>query len=153
MSTFRIKELIVTRGIPIVEIIHQVVDELDWSIVDSASDRIILKEKDRFDYYNALEMSIDLISDGNDNIELSIHANNDGYGPVQDDYIKNQVLRFIKAIRSGIEDSYQEIEVEEEREDPNHSLSQELERLAKLHEEGELTDEEFSRAKEKVINE
>jgi hypothetical protein len=135
-----------------IEIVQHVVNELDWSVISSSEDKIVLKEKDRFDYYNALEMTIDLLQSKNDIIEMTINAHNDGYGPVQDEYIKNQVLRFITAIKTAIEKIRPHPEIYDE-EDLNNSLSLELERLAKLHEEGELTDEEFSKAKEKVIGE
>jgi hypothetical protein len=150
MSTFERKELIKTRNIPTIDILQHVVHELDWSVINSSDDRIVLKEKDRFDYYNALEMTIDLNQGDSDSVEMTVKAHNDGYGPVQDEYIKNQVLRFISAIKLAIE-KIAPVPMNEDEEYQDNSLSLELERLAKLHEEGELTDEEFSRAKEKVI--
>lgn len=152
MSTFRGKELIKTRNISIYDIIHEVVEELDWSVISNSDEEIILKEKDRFDYYNALEMTINLNGLEDGQTEMEVLAHNAGYGPVQDEYIKNQVLRFITAVKLAVENDLPETEIEEEA-DNNHSLSLELERLVKLHEEGELTDEEFKRAKEKVIGE
>ena len=95
MSTFQRKELIKTRNIPTNVIIQHVVNELDWTVISDSDERIVLKEKDRFDYYNALEMMIDLNQGDEGRIEMTVQAHNDGYGPVQDDYIKNQVLAFM----------------------------------------------------------
>ena len=152
MSTFHGKGLIKTRNIPLLEVVQRVVEELDWSVISSTDDQITLKEKDRFDYYNALEMTIRLVDVEDGHIEMRINAHNAGYGPVQDEYVKTQVLRFISAVKITIEKDFPDSEIDED-DDTNHSLSLELERLVKLHEEGELTDEEFKRAKEKVIDE
>jgi len=149
MSTFLGIELIQFGDIPLRSIVEGVVLELGWSIIESEETLFKIKEKDRFDYYNPLEMEIEMLPYNKSSVELKVQAKNAGYGPVQDEYIKSQVIRFIDAVKRATHGDDEDISSREGEID--HSIAIELERVAKLHVEGELTDEEFRKAKERIL--
>ena len=150
MSEFQEAEMIKTGYIPLMEIVMDVVEELGWIVTKSGETWISVREKDRFDYYNPLEMTIEILERTHDSMELSVRAVNAGYGPVQDEYIKSQVKRFLDSVMMTAEgNSKGDLQSENGKE---NSLSNELARLAKLHDEGKLTEEEYRKAKDKVLN-
>ncbi len=149
MSNYR-ENVVLRLGIDNLNtIIGEVLSEFDWFLIEKDSNLLKVREKDRFDYYNPLEMEI-VMETSHVGTRLDVSATNSGYGPVQDEYVKGQVVRFLMAVRKK-EDELREENIRNIKAGREGSLSKELEKLARLHEMGELTDEEFRRAKEKVI--
>jgi hypothetical protein len=149
MSNYR-ENVVLRLGIDNLNtIIGDVLSDFDWFLIEKENNILKVREKDRFDYYNPLEMDI-LMEPSHVGTRLDVSATNSGYGPVQDEYIKGQVVRFLMAVRKK-EDELREENIKNIIAGRDGSLSKELEKLARLHEIGELTDEEFRRAKERVI--
>jgi len=150
MSSYR-ESVILRLGIEnLNETVRDVLSGFDWFFLEKKDRMLRVREKDRFDYYNPLEMEI-LIEPTHIGTRVEISANNSGYGPVQDEYIKGQVVRFLMALRKKEEET-KEHKVMFVAEETDPSLSKELEKLSRLHDMGELTDEEFRKAKEKVLD-
>jgi hypothetical protein len=149
MSNYR-ENVVLRLGIDnLITIIGDVLSDFDWFLIQKEDKLLKVREKDRFDYYNPLEMEIQM-EPSPVGTRLDISASNSGYGPVQDEYIRGQVVKFLMAVRKK-EDELREENIKVIAAGRDRSLSKELEKLARLHEIGELTDEEFRRAKEKVI--
>jgi len=151
MSEYQGAELILTGKIPLMDIVIDVVDELGWLVMERGEGWLSVKEKDRFDYYNPLQMRIVLSKMVEGRMRMEVGAENSGSGPVQDEYIKSQVTRFIDSVRMTAEGSGPSPEEGKGGFSDKHSLSMELHRLADLYERGKLTEEEYSKAKDKVL--
>ncbi|MBN1538663.1 MAG: SHOCT domain-containing protein [Candidatus Thermoplasmatota archaeon] len=131
------------------DIILDVVEELGWIVKDKGKGWVTAKEKGRFDHYNSLKMDIEVRPDGTGRSDLIVHAVNSGHGPVQDEYIRSQVIRFIDSVRMTAEG----VGPDRTRREMGRrfSISVELRRLAGLYDEGKLSEEEYGKAKEKVL--
>ena len=151
MSAYLGAELIKIGKIPIMDIVEDVVDELGWFIMERGDGWLFVKEKDRFDYYNPLKMRIMLSMAGEERMRMEVSAENTGSGPVQDDYIKSQVTRFIDSVRMTAEGSGPLLDEDKGGQAEKRSLSAELNRLANLFDQGKLTEEEYKKAKDKVL--
>lgn len=151
MSEYQGAELIRIGKIPLMDIVVDVVEELGWLVMEKGEEWLSVKEKDRFDYYNPLKMSIALSKIEEGRMRMEVGAENSGSGPVQDEYIKSQVTRFIDSVRMTAEGSDPVPEEGGNEFSDPHSLSKELNRLADLYEGGKLTEEEYSKAKNKVL--
>lgn len=149
MSEYQGSDIIFEGDIPLMDIILDVVEELGWIVKDKEGEFVAVKEKERFDHYNPLEMNIEVRTIDTGRTELIVQAVNSGQGPVQDEYIRSQVLRFIDSVRMTAEG----VVPEHGRRDMGRffSISAELRMLARLYDEGKLTEEEYRKAKEKVL--
>ncbi|MGA1820526.1 MAG: SHOCT domain-containing protein [Thermoplasmatota archaeon] len=151
MSEYRGAELIRIGKIPLMDIVEDVVDELGWLVMERGKGWLSVKEKDRFDYYNPLRMRIVLSSAEEGRMKIEVNAENSGAGPVQDEYIRSQVNRFIDSVRMTAEGSGPaSVEKDDDRKG-QRSLSEELNRLAELYDDGKLTEEEYRKAKKQVL--
>ncbi|MFW3145340.1 MAG: SHOCT domain-containing protein [Thermoplasmatota archaeon] len=128
--------------------IEMISSNFDWFILKSDRGSIIMREKDRFDHFNPVEVNIRLM-DSDNGTRLFISCSNSGYGPVQDNYVRDQYQRLLSAISIASRKHRDAYLMENEMEP---SIVEQLKKLAQLHDRGELTDEEFKLAKEKVLN-
>ncbi|MBN1389581.1 MAG: SHOCT domain-containing protein [Candidatus Thermoplasmatota archaeon] len=150
MSEYIGSDIINEGEIPLMDIILDVVEELGWRVVDREDKWVSVTEKSRFDNYNPLRMDINVRAGQAGGTELTVHAINAGQGPVQDEYIRSQVIRFVDSVKMTAEGVSSGLNRREFIR--TFSISTELGRLSALHDEGKLTEEEYRKAKEKVIN-
>lgn len=76
-------------------------------------------------------------------INISVHTSNFGIGPIQKDHVKSVAETLLSKLRLHIN--------EIRKPDGSPGIAEELIQLAKLKEEGFLTDEEFVAAKQKLL--
>ena len=130
-------------------IIETIITDFDWFITEREENRFKIREKDRFDYFNPFEMEL-LMEISGKGSRLRVRARNNGEGPVQDEYIRSRVLKFLDQLRKKVDERVEE-ELSRSIVHNAKNLVDELERLAMLHQNGSLTEDEFHKAKEKII--
>ena len=122
-----------------------VISELDWILLERGERSLVFREKRRFDHFSHIEGRLE-ISDNGEDREIILDISNSGIGSVQEKYLRGKVSEFLLLLKYQI-DMEQEVEDDESR-----SISRDIENLSILHREGELSDDEFRRAKTKLLN-
>ncbi len=121
---------------------QSILEEMGLLFEDRNEDLVIFKEKLRFDPYNPVEVQIRVTEKENGSM-IEIKGNNMGLGPYQDTHVKRLIFELMDRMQSKIGSSHDMM-------DPN--IVSELQLLSKLHSTGILTDVEYSRAKQKLLD-
>ncbi len=122
-----------------------VISELDWILLDRGGRSLVFREKRRFDHFNHIEGKLEISGNGEEQ-EIILNISNSGIGSVQEEYLRGKVSEFLLLLKDQI---YMGQEVEN---GDDGSISRDIENLSILHRKGELSDDEFKKAKTKLLN-
>jgi hypothetical protein len=132
----------------LMEICKSVIAKLGWAVLAQSSNMIKCKETGKFDINKAnffAEVEIVLNAVANDT-RVSLNGSVFGMGPFASKHILGEVQKLKNMI---------EVEVNQFKNNQNNmasvSVSTELEKLASLHSQGILSDDEFKMAKNKLL--
>jgi len=121
------------------------VQDLDLTTLDMRRDHLLSREKARFDTYNPVDIEV-LFEEGPDGITLRLTGENEGIGPYQEHHVRAKVLDLMSRIQLDIEFLDEEAPVND-----TGIISSELRMLSELHAKGVITDIEYMRAKERLL--
>lgn len=132
-------------------ICRRVVADLGWRVLEQDQTRIRCKEvavaSTSFNWPAEVELTLSSVSQS----QTSVYLNGSvfGFGPIQKGHLQGQIGN----IRNRIEIAIQERTDEQQRRSgpTGESLGAELEKIASLHKQGILTDEEFQKAKQRLL--
>lgn len=122
------------------------VSELDLSTLEEDLAVIRSREKVRFDAYNPVDIEL-LFDEGPEGIDLQIKAENEGVGPYQEHHVKAKVQDLMSRIRIELERYEDDLPAN----DPGIIMN-ELRMLSELRSKGVITDIEYMRAKERLLD-
>jgi len=140
--------------------ILNVIKELDWILVTKKIDGIVCKE------YNTTPLSSKYTNDATIDITIDkskkkiIYAGkNFGFGTIQSSHVKKQVLLVIEKIEESLKNTNVNLspiiteknKLEEINSEPK-SISSELKNIADLLKNGILSEEEFEKVKQRILN-
>ena len=124
---------------------------IDWALREEGEARLVCKEvSDPAPWMSghwAVQVEIVLGATEASGTRVFLHGTNRGMGPIQSNHVKDQVLRLRSQIASAADRRRAAL-----RSHTSGSVSSELEALGHLHSRGILTDEEFSRAKSRLLD-
>lgn len=121
------------------------VGDLDLFQLESDRDRILSRERIRFDTYNQVDIEL-LFEDGPHGTELRINGENEGIGPFQEHHVRAKVMDLMNRIQADLDILDDKIPVNDTGE-----ITNELRMLSDLHVKGVITDVEFLRAKKRLL--
>ncbi|MGA1872946.1 MAG: SHOCT domain-containing protein [Thermoplasmatota archaeon] len=121
------------------------VGDLDLNKLEDRADHITSREKARFDTYNPVDIEI-LFQEGPAGVTLQVTGENEGIGPYQEHHVRAKVLDLLSRVQI-------DLEFLDDRKPVNDTgvISNELRMLSELHAKGIITDIEYHRAKERLL--
>lgn len=132
-------------------ICRKVVADLGWRVLEQDQTRLRCKEVAVSGTSFNWPAEVELILSSLNQSQTSIYLNGSifGFGPIQKGHLQGQLGN----LRNRIEIAVQEKTDEQQRHigSTGGSLGAELEKLASLHKQGILTDEEFQMAKKRLL--
>jgi len=137
--TFKVSHDILKRAC------EMAVRDLDLTTLDDRRNHLLSREKSRFDAYNPVDIEV-LFDEGPDGITLRLNGKNEGIGPYQEHHVRSKVLDLMSRIQLDIEFLDEEAPVND-----TGIISSELRMLSELHAKGVITDIEYMRAKERLL--
>lgn len=129
--------------------IREAITKIGYRIMSESENFISIKEAASFNMMKVTwSAQIDIyIQEDGETTNITLDGSIFGFGPIQHGHIKGEVGRFANIIHSVI-DQRQKTNTTENK----ITLSDEIEKLIKLKEKGMLNDEEFSKAKLKLLS-
>lgn len=128
---------------------QEVSAQMDWRVLALGADRISIKEIASkitgFTWPARIDVVIQTL--GVDKCRVSLFGSITGAGPIQRNHLQGQMGRFLNQL-SLLTDRHSQNSAPI---DNDRSFSEEIARLKKMHDEGVLTDEEFSAAKARLL--
>ena len=134
----------------ILSVIVETISELDWIMQEKEPNRVVFREKRRFDHFNHVEGIISIEYDPRNTI-LQIDIWNSGMGSIQEEYLRGKLSELILNLKYNIDEMKKDLELEGHSRMRN--IADEMESLSRLHREGDLSDMEFKIAKTKLLEE
>jgi hypothetical protein len=122
---------------------QSILEEMDLLFQDRDLSYLIFKEKYRFDPFNPVKMKLKVEGNGNNTI-VRLEGENIGIGPYQETHVKRIVFQLMDRLEESLD-------TVEQRKSQDPDMVRELELLDSLHEKGILTDHEFQRAKQRIL--
>ncbi|MGA1792576.1 MAG: SHOCT domain-containing protein [Thermoplasmatota archaeon] len=121
------------------------VRDMDLATIEDRKDHLLSRERIRFDAYNPVDIEV-LFDEGPDGITLRLTGENEGQGPYQEHHVRAKVLDLMSRIQLDVEFLDEEAPVND-----TGIISSELRMLSELHAKGIITDVEYMRAKERLL--
>jgi len=135
----------------LMDVCKGIISKLGWAVLDQSSSKIRCKETGKFDINKGnffADIEIVLASTAN-GTSVSLNGSNFGIGPFASKHIQGEVSK----LRNMIEVDVKQYNNNKETQSANSNVSVagEIEKLASLHSQGILSDDEFKTAKNKLL--
>ncbi len=143
MPKHELKATLSTDPPKTMDLCRHVIAEMGWKIEAQSDTRLVCKEVVQaggmaMTWAVKLELAVETADTGS---LLLVKGSNFGFGPIQSNHVKGQVGNFMNRLKLALEQPAAS----------GTGLSDELEKLAGLHQQGVLTDDEFAAAKSRLL--
>jgi hypothetical protein len=128
---------------------REAVAGLGWRVLEQSEMRLVCKEvtPQGTSFTWAAQVEILLAGESADTTKVTLNGSIFGLGPIQSGHLKGQVGSLRNRIELGAAKSYRLA-----RSQTSTTLASELEKLAELHTRGILSDEEYHKAKARLLS-
>jgi hypothetical protein len=127
---------------------RRAISDLGWRVLEDEGARLVVKEVSpqttSFTWSAKIEVAI---QENGSSSEILLNGSITGMGPIQKGHLRGQV----GALKNKIALEAQDASADSKSAPGSDEISGELERLAGLHKDGVLTDQEFARAKARLL--
>ncbi len=135
-------------------ICKKAISEIGWRILNEGNSYYIIKEEvNKMNMMNLVNTNCAKIevtwSNYNDSTKILLDGSIIGFGPIQSNHLKGQIGRLKNIIEIFAEKEINQITKINYN---NLSISEELEKLSQLLEKGIIDNDEFQKAKKKIID-
>lgn len=133
------------------DICKTVIAKLGWAVLEQSTNRIRCKETGKFDINKAnffADIEI-ILNTGVDNTKINLYGSVFGMGPFASKHILGEVQKLKNMIEVEVK-QFKNSQIMQPKVN-DISVATELEKLASLHSQGILSDDEFKIAKNKLL--
>lgn len=153
MSKHQVEAVIPNPIEDVVGACQEAVAQLGWRILEQDDSHIVCKEELHFKITVMTwpaQIELRWRRDGV-NTQLTLNGSIAGFGPIQSGHLKGQVGNLQNRIQLCLRKSDGQLQPSADSSPPQSTLASELEKLARLHSQGILSDAEFANAKAKLL--
>ena len=135
-----------------ISICRKAIAEIGWRVLNQSENRIRCKEVavSGVSFNWPAEVEIIISSSSPSSATIFLNGSIFGFGPIQKGHLQGQIGNLRNRIEIAVQEALKHPSAEASINSPG-SLAEELTKLSSLHKEGILTDEEFRKAKERLI--